>query len=576
MIWERLIMKVEVLGGDADSFILEHRLLNLVLIIVIGMCSVGIIINCIAGLNIYTNAITAGGLLFFGYLYYLSRIQKHYKLSLAALIIGGSLFILPVWMFNGGTFSSIPYFMILAGSLFAILLNKAKRIAVVSGFIILANALVALEYYYPAAIMGYGNSLARCIDIGASLTMAMLVNAYLICILMHQYKKEQAKVKVCIDELENHKVRLEKQLYIEEMNIKLQKEIDERIKSEEARRASDKKFSCAFAASPVPMCIIALNSARYVEINTSAVETFGYTEEDFSNGAKMCRKIMHLKQYRAILKELKEHDTISKMETAFYNKDGVLLSGLLSIEKVNIEGAYFWLCVWYDLTQLRNMQMEVKRLDRFNVVSKMAVSLAHEIRNPMTTVRGFLQLAQYKNSMNSESAKIMIDEIDKANAIITQFLFMAKERMSNFQLKNINNIIYSVLPLVEKDVLKAGHSLDLRREETPLILVDENQIKEMLINIIRNGIEAMKDKGKLLINTYAQESTVILDISDEGPGIAPEVIQQIGTPFFTTKQDGKGLGLAVCYSIAARHGAQIKIRTGQKGTTFRIEFKAVC
>jgi signal transduction histidine kinase len=118
--------------------------------------------------------------------------------------------------------------------------------------------------------------------------------------------------------------------------------------------------------------------------------------------------------------------------------------------------------------------------------------------------------------------------------------------------------------------------LDLRREETPLILVDENQIKEMLINIIRNGIEAMKDKGKLLINTYAQESTVILDISDEGPGIAPEVIQQIGTPFFTTKQDGKGLGLAVCYSIAARHGAQIKIRTGQKGTTFRIEFKAVC
>lgn len=339
----------------------------------------------------------------------------------------------------------------------------------------------------------------------------------------------------------------------------------------------DEKLAQTFDMIPVPMCILEAGSLKYVKINVSAADTFGYSQADFIGEAvKMHSKLMTKQQYNIILTELRAREKISKMETYFYNKEGVLLSGLLSVERICLAENFFWLCVWHDITQIKNMKRELQRLDSFNVVSKMAVSLAHEIRNPMTTVRGFLQLAEQRSLLKTESVNMMIGEIDRANAIITQFLFMAKERMSDFKLRDINKIIKNVLPLVEKDAAKAGHYVDLESGQIPLILADENQIKQMLINIMLNGIEAMKTKGRLLIRTYAEESTVILDISDEGPGIPPEIIQQIGTPFFTTKEDAKGLGLAVCYSIAARHGAEIKIHTGQTGTTFHIQFKAAC
>lgn len=431
-------------------------------------------------------------------------------------------------------------------------------------------------FFFPVAyiLLKYNSVVTSYEDLTVILTIVVLVNVCIISLLVHQWKKEQAKVKAYISELEQHKAKLEKHTYIEEMNVQLKQEIAERVKSQDARRAADEKFSRAFEASPVPMCIVATKPLRFVEVNTSAVETFGYNQADFlASGAIIYDKIMSKEQYNTILREIREHSTINKMKTSFYNKNKVVLSGLLSIEKIIIDEECYWLCVWYDVTHVRNMQMELKRLDSFNVVSKMAVSLAHEIRNPMTTVRGFLQLMGRKKMHDHEYLKMMISEIDRANAIITQFLLMAKERMTDFQLKDINSIINKVLMLVEKDAVKAGYLVTLQSSQIPMIMVDENQIKQMLLNIIRNGIEAMNDEGKLLIRTYVEEASVVLAISDEGPGIAPEIVEQICTPFFTTKQEKSGLGLAVCYSIAARHGAKIKIDTSQKGTTFHIKFK---
>jgi signal transduction histidine kinase len=108
--------------------------------------------------------------------------------------------------------------------------------------------------------------------------------------------------------------------------------------------------------------------------------------------------------------------------------------------------------------------------------------------------------------------------------------------------------------------------------DTPEINLDEQQIRQLVLNLVRNGIEAMSNHGELMIKTSMQQDQVVLSIKDQGNGIPPDVLEKLGTPFFTTKDHGTGLGLAVCYRIAESHNARIAIKTDQKGTTFVVSF----
>jgi signal transduction histidine kinase len=113
-------------------------------------------------------------------------------------------------------------------------------------------------------------------------------------------------------------------------------------------------------------------------------------------------------------------------------------------------------------------------------------------------------------------------------------------------------------------------NLDLGKP--PMTVIDQKEIRQVIINLARNGLEAMLSGGTLTIGTTVEEDEIILYVKDEGPGMKPEDIEKIGKPFFTTKETGTGLGLAVCYSIAARHNARLEVETGQKGTTFKMKF----
>ncbi|WP_261180651.1 ATP-binding protein [Anaerobacillus sp. CMMVII] len=109
--------------------------------------------------------------------------------------------------------------------------------------------------------------------------------------------------------------------------------------------------------------------------------------------------------------------------------------------------------------------------------------------------------------------------------------------------------------------------------EIPTVSVDEKEMRQLILNIGLNGLEAMKHGGVLTIKTFLNElNQVVLQIKDEGPGIKKEVLDKIGTPFFTTKENGTGLGMAICYSIASRHHAEISVETSNEGTSFFICF----
>lgn len=228
-----------------------------------------------------------------------------------------------------------------------------------------------------------------------------------------------------------------------------------------------------------------------------------------------------------------------------------------------------------NVTEIKLLQKEMIKIDRLNTVGKVAAGIAHEVRNPMTTVRGLIQVLASKdeNTKNNKYFPLMLDELDRANSIITNFLFLANDKHTQLKRQSLNKIIENLFPLIQADARVSEMDIYVELEEIKETLLDEEEIRQLIINLVRNGLQAMSPGGKLKIKTYTTKEEIVLVVQDDGNGIASEVLEKIGTPFFTTKNNGTGLGLAVCYSIAQRHHAKIDIETSARGTTVYVRFK---
>lgn len=227
-----------------------------------------------------------------------------------------------------------------------------------------------------------------------------------------------------------------------------------------------------------------------------------------------------------------------------------------------------------DVTTRKNLEKTTSMLDRMNMVGSMAATVAHEIRNPMTTVRGYLQIMgrREKYQTDKESFKLMIEEMDRANSIICEYLSLSREKLANLEKRSLNSIIEALFPLIQADANSSKVYVSLDLTALPELLLDENEIRQLLLNLVRNGIEAMPEGGNLAIHTFQENGSAVLSINDQGSGIPPHILDNLGTPFITTKDTGTGLGLPICYQIAHRHNANIKISTSHEGTTFFVYF----
>lgn len=216
-------------------------------------------------------------------------------------------------------------------------------------------------------------------------------------------------------------------------------------------------------------------------------------------------------------------------------------------------------------------QQAINRLQMFNLIGVMSANIAHEIRNPMTSVRGFLQLLGEKKYYEEDKSifEIMIQELDRANSIITEFLSLAKEKQCLLKKNNINNIISKLIPLLDTNT---QYTIKLDLGKIPELLLDEKEICQIILNFANNGFESMPSGGCLTIKTYQLKNKVIMEVKDEGEGIKPDILPKIGIPFFTTKEKGTGLGLAICTNIIEQHKAQLKIESGSAGSIFRVIF----
>jgi two-component system, sporulation sensor kinase E len=364
----------------------------------------------------------------------------------------------------------------------------------------------------------------------------------------------------------------ERTIELTKANLKLQKEIEERKRMADTLFRSQERFRKIFESSPCLMAILSQKDLTFMEVNTSWTNFIGYSCDELIHQTINSNHFIDEATDTYIDLNKKSRNKKIRYET----QNGEVRSGLLSTELIDIHSEPCLLVVLTDITDRVHLENEMYRLDRLNLIGEMAAGIAHEIRNPMTTVQGFLQLSRNKvGNLSTDFIDLMLEELKRANSIITEFLNLAKNKISLKKKQNLNAIIEALFPLIQAEALRSNKQLKLDLANCPDISLDEKEIRQLILNIALNGLDAMTSNGNLTIKTYKDKKTVVLQIKDEGQGINQEVLSKLGTPFFTTKETGTGLGLAICYSVAKRHDAQIEIETGYEGTTFSVRFQLI-
>ncbi len=230
----------------------------------------------------------------------------------------------------------------------------------------------------------------------------------------------------------------------------------------------------------------------------------------------------------------------------------------------------------HDITEVTRLKDEITRVERLSLVGQMAASITHEIRNPMAVIRGFIQLMRERSPGHQhEYYRIIMEELDRANSIINDFLSLAQNRIVEMEVRSLHDILNDLSPLLWADANMRGQSIEMDLcEQMPAFEMNEKEMKQMILNLARNGMEAMTDKGLLTIRTrLTADDRIELHVADTGTGIAADKLSKLFEPFFTTKSRGTGLGLALCLSIVERHNGRIDVQSIEgSGTTFIVSF----
>lgn len=334
----------------------------------------------------------------------------------------------------------------------------------------------------------------------------------------------------------------------------------------------EERFYQTFRLSPVAMTIRDLATGHFLNVNDAWTKNTEFTYEEV-HGKTPQEINLHIDRDPHKLISLYGH-SLSNIDVTYRTKSGQLREALYSADLIEINDTSCILAVLVDLTQRKVIDKEMSRLDRLNLIGQMAAGIGHEIRNPLTTIRGFLQLLilKEKHIEDQEYFKLMISEVDRANSIITEFLSLSKTHSENLSISNLNYIIGEISPLLQAQALEMDRQIKYLPSEITDTIVSEKEIRQLILNMVTNGLDASPPGGTVYIQTQQENDYILLQIKDQGCGIDPSIIHRLGTPFLTTKPQGTGLGLAICYNIVERHSGNIEVDSGLSGTTFNIRF----
>lgn len=221
------------------------------------------------------------------------------------------------------------------------------------------------------------------------------------------------------------------------------------------------------------------------------------------------------------------------------------------------------------------LQKELQRAEKMNAIGQLAASVAHEIRNPMTVVKGFLQIFQQKENFSEDEkgyVRLMISEISRAEIIINDYLSLARPDMEHNEKVDCTSCLTNLVELLSSYALLTNNiKIELDIGQNAYVKGSKNELNQVLLNVMKNGIEAMKDGGTLKVHLSTDLEHVHITIADTGIGMSDEELQRLGTPFYSLKEKGTGIGMMVSYQIIEKMKGKITVTSQKdKGTTFVI------
>ena len=227
-----------------------------------------------------------------------------------------------------------------------------------------------------------------------------------------------------------------------------------------------------------------------------------------------------------------------------------------------------------DLTELRTLEETMRRAERLATVGQLAAGIAHEIRNPLASISGSIELLGQAPQVSEEDKALMtivLREIDRLNTLVGELLDYANPRPPHLVEFDLTELLVETLQVVRQDRSWGGVKVQAELPEEPLrVVADPAKLRQVAWNLVRNAIEAVTaGLGQVVVRARGDAEQVVVEVEDDGPGIAPDQLGRIFDPFFTTKKHGTGLGLATCHGIVAEHGGTLTVEsTPGQGSRF--------
>lgn len=339
------------------------------------------------------------------------------------------------------------------------------------------------------------------------------------------------------------------------------------------------QFSGTFVKDVNLGVLLVDNEFRLVDISELACSILGIDRQQSIH--QTMEEIFHAvpKEHQLVQRTLLDGVLVRNHAVSWTNNreryELLMDSNLLRDNAGNVVGAYV---LFKDVTNLRSLEQQVQRSDRLAMIGQIAAGTAHEIRNPLTSIKGFLQVLNRtfnQNGMEREQGytDLMLGEIDRINELVNEFLLLSKPKNVTYDKIDVSSVIREILPIINNQAVL--HNVTIRYQsvyQIPKIVADRELLKQVFINLCKNGIEAMVQGGTLTIveKVEYRERKVTVEVQDAGPGIPAFLIDKIFDPFFTTKDSGTGLGLSVCQRIIHDIGGSIRVSSKGYGTTFTV------
>lgn len=349
------------------------------------------------------------------------------------------------------------------------------------------------------------------------------------------------------------------------------RDITERIKAEEDLKSRKKAFRDLIEHSPDAVVIV--NEEKILFINETGIRLLGATSSEEIT-SKHVLDFIHPTDYpkaRKRMKSVMDGETTDFIEYKINRLDGTVLHAEIKSIPTVFHNQMAQHTIIRDISERKKTQELILNSEKLNVAGQLAAGIAHEVRNPLTAIKGFLQLMENKIENHSYFG-IIQSEIDRIELILSELLVLAKPQEMKFELENIITLMENVKTLIDTQAIMNGVQIKtLYDHERFMIRCDKNQLKQVFINFMKNAIEAMPKGGVITVEMKRHsEDKVKLIFKDTGSGMPQHVLKRIGEPFFSTKEGGTGLGIMISKQIIENHNGDIHFWSDQKGTMIEL------